>query len=236
MRAFQSAYVGRHDFPTFLPDFLLRRWFTLNARDRHSIRKTFRSRYWIGAALQLGFVGMTGTTLRSLEYVPTSVLRHLGRQFSRPVPDIATLRTLYRRRKTRSEHQRWAIQQWGLREFDAETERRLTEHIGARTHATLSRGRLEQAAREWLYRAYVAIPRRRVVTDLVRGIIQAVALQDHRDLRRFMTEYSIQRFLKDLLAPRPGGTMTHLEWLRRPPLMSAFGNDTANCAKEEIPL
>ena len=92
----------------YLPDFLLQRWFTLNANDRHSIRKTFRSRYWISAALQLGFVGMTGTTLRSLEYVPTSVLRHLGRQFMRPAPDIATLRTLYRRRKTRFEHQCWA--------------------------------------------------------------------------------------------------------------------------------
>ena len=105
MRAFQSTYVGRHNFPKFLPDYLLRRWFTLNEGDRHSIRKTFRSRYWIGAALQLGFVGMTGTTLKSLEYVPTSVLRHLGRQFVRPVPDVATLRTLYRRRKTRFEMQ-----------------------------------------------------------------------------------------------------------------------------------
>ena len=56
-----------------------------------------------------------------------------------------------------------------------------------------------------------------MITDLVRGIIQAVALQDHRDLRRFMTEYSIQGFLKDLLAHRPCGTMTHLEWFRRPP-------------------
>jgi TnpA family transposase len=217
MRAFQSTYVGRHNFPKFLPDYLLRRWFTLNAGDRHSIRKTFRSRYWIGAALQLGFVGMTGTTLKSLEYVPTSVLRHLGRQFARPVPDVATLRTLYRRRKTRFEHQRWAVEQWGLREFDAGIEQRLTEYIRERTHATLSRGRLEQAAREWLYRTLVAIPRRRVITDLVRGVIQSVAQQDHRDLRRFMTEYSIQGFLRDLLSHRPGGTMTYLEWLRRPP-------------------
>jgi hypothetical protein len=145
MRAFQSTCVGRHNFPKFLPDYLLRRWFTLNAGDRHCIGKTFRSRYWIGAALQLGFVGMTGTTLKSLEYVPTSVLRHLGRQFARPVPDVATLRTLYRRRKTRFEHQCWTVERWGLREFDAGIEQRLTEYIRGRTHATLSRGRLEQA-------------------------------------------------------------------------------------------
>ena len=81
MRVFQSTYVGRNDFPKTLPDFLLRQWFTLNARDRRAIRKAFRSRQWIGAALQLGFLGMTGTTLRSLEFVPAAVLHHLGRQF-----------------------------------------------------------------------------------------------------------------------------------------------------------
>src|SRR6266436_4457933 len=204
VRVFQSTYVGRHDFPKSLPDFLLQRWFTFNDCDRRAIRKAFRSRHWIGAALQLGFVGMTGTTLRSLEYVPAAVLRHLGRQFKQPVPDIATLRTLYRRRRTRFEHQRWAIKQWGLREFDPAIEQQLTEHVRSRTHATLSRGRLEQAAREWLYRAYVAIPRRRAITLLVRGVLQSVELQDHRDLRRFMTEYSIQGFLTELLTHRPG--------------------------------
>ena len=48
MRAFQSTYIGRHDFPKTLPDFSLRQWFTLDARDRRAIRKAFRSRQWIG--------------------------------------------------------------------------------------------------------------------------------------------------------------------------------------------
>jgi Domain of unknown function (DUF4158) len=158
---------------------VLRQCFTFNARDRRAIRETFLSRHWIGAALQLGLLGMTGTTLRSLEYVPAAVLRHLGRQFRQPIPDIATLRTLYRRPPTRFAHQRWVIKQWGLREFDPAIEQRLTEHLRSRTNATLSRGRLEQAARDWLYRAYVAIPRRRTITVLVRGVVQSVALQDH---------------------------------------------------------
>jgi hypothetical protein len=32
-----------------------------------------------------------------------------------------------------------------------------------------------------------------------------------------MTEWTVQGFIKALLSPGPGGTMTHLEWLRRPP-------------------
>jgi hypothetical protein len=63
MRGFQSAYIGRHEFPKALAEFELRPWFTFDARVRHEIRKAFRSRYWIGAALQLGFVRMTGATL-----------------------------------------------------------------------------------------------------------------------------------------------------------------------------
>jgi len=90
----------------------------------------------LATGAQLGFLGMAGTTLRSLEYVPAAVLRHLGRQFSQPVPEIATLRTPYRRRPTRFAHQRWAIKQWGLREFDPAIEQRLTEHLHSRTNAT----------------------------------------------------------------------------------------------------
>jgi hypothetical protein len=66
MRVFQSTYVGRHGFPKSLPDFQLQQWVTLSDADGKTIRKAFRSRYWISAALQLGFLGMNGTTLRSL--------------------------------------------------------------------------------------------------------------------------------------------------------------------------
>jgi len=216
MRAFQSTYIGRNDFPKSLPDFLLQQWFTLNPRDRRAIRKAFRSRLdWCRPAARI-----CRHDRHDIEIV--GICACCGSASSRSsiqaaVPDIATLRTLYRRRPTRFEHQRWAIQQWGLREFDPAIEQRLTVHLRSRTNATLSRGRLEHAAREWLYRAYVAIPRRRAITVLVRGVVQSVALQDHRDLRRYMTEATVQGFIKELLSHRPGGAMTHLEWLRRPP-------------------
>jgi hypothetical protein len=81
MRPFQSAYIGRHDFPRGLGEFELRQWLTFSIRDRRSIRKAFRSRHWIGAALHSGFIAMTGTTLRSLEYVPTVNRRRILTRF-----------------------------------------------------------------------------------------------------------------------------------------------------------
>jgi hypothetical protein len=173
MRAFQAASIGRHEFPKNLSEFELRQWFTFDERDRRGIRKAFRSRYWIGAALHLGFLAMTGTTLRSIEYVTGILLRHLGRQFVQKAPDLATLRSLYRRSQTLYEHQRWAPEQWSLGKFTEDVEKRLAAYVAERTHATLSANRLRQMAYEWLYRGYLEIPRRRVITDLVRIVIHS---------------------------------------------------------------
>ena len=217
MRAFQAAYIGRHEFPKNLSEFELQQWFTFDERDRRGIRKAFRSRYWIGAALHLGFLAMTGTTLRSIEYVPGILLRHLGRQFVQKAPDLATLRSLYRRSQTLYEHQRWAAEQWSLGKFTEDVEKRLAAYLAERTHATLSANRLQQMAYEWLYRGYLEIPRRRVITDLVRIVIHTVVHHDHAVLRKHRGEVRINACLQQLLEHRPGHSMTHLEWLRRPP-------------------
>jgi hypothetical protein len=50
MPAFQSAYIGWHDFPSRLSEFERQHWFTFDVRDRRSIRKAARSRYSIGGA------------------------------------------------------------------------------------------------------------------------------------------------------------------------------------------
>jgi len=217
MRPFQSAYIGRHNFPKGFGEFELRQWFTFDVRDRRSMRKAFRSRHWIGAALQLGFIAMTGTTLRSLEYVPTILLRHLGRQFVQKAPDLATLRSLYRRSQTLYVHQRWAIEFLELRKYDESVKRRLSVYLGERTQGTLSRTRLEQIAREWLYRICVEIPGNRVIADLVRAVVHAILIQDHEQLRQHRPDSSVSGCLALLLEHRPGRAMTHLEWLRRPP-------------------
>jgi hypothetical protein len=81
MCAFQSSYVGRHDFPTRLGDFKLRQWFTFDVRDRRSIRKALRSRYWtvlipvegraiVNATQCRRHLSMNRKTLKSPESLP----------------------------------------------------------------------------------------------------------------------------------------------------------------------
>ena len=142
MHDWQLAYLGRHAFPADVTDFELRQAFTFDELEREEIRRSFRSRLRIGVALQLGFLRLTGTTLDLLEYVPTTVLRHVGLQFALPAPDLATLRGLYRREKTRSAHQRWVIQYCGFRELDTRAEELLLTFICERTHGSILRPRL----------------------------------------------------------------------------------------------
>jgi hypothetical protein len=81
MRGFQFANIGRHDF--FLnrgPAANCNAGLRFTTKYCATFGKALQSRNWIGVALQLGFVSMTGVTLRSLEDVPPAMLRHLGRQ------------------------------------------------------------------------------------------------------------------------------------------------------------
>ena len=137
MRREGRAYLGRHRFPNDITEFELLRAFTFSDRERRDIRRAFRVRYRLAAALQLGFLRLTGTALGSVAYVHTVVLHHLGRQFRGPTPDLATLRALYRRRPTRFEHRRWAIEYLGLCKLDARGETGLDEELRQRTHGTL---------------------------------------------------------------------------------------------------
>jgi Domain of unknown function (DUF4158) len=214
MHDWQLAYLGRHTFPTELTNFELRQTFTFDAVEREDIRKAFRSRLRIGAAPQLGFLRLTGTTLSSIEYVPAAVLRHLGSQFAVPTPDLATLRALYKRKMTRVAHQSWAIEYGGFRVLDTRGEELLIAFVRERTHGSIARPRLEQYARAWLHRNSYLMPPDRWLSDHVRSVIRAVTTEDHAALVQALSADPLQACLERLLERRPTQIMTHLEWVR----------------------
>lgn len=185
MRRWELTYLGRSTFPKGLSEFELKRAFTFTDRERRDIRKAFRVKYRLAAALQFGFLRLTGLALGSVAYVPTAVLHHLGRQFRGPAPDLATLRALYRREATRFEHHRWAIEYSGLMKRDERGQASLVRELHERTHGTLSRSRLVQLAREWLFRCCYLIPSHRWMSVFVRRVVRAVVSRygnsDHRE-------------------------------------------------------
>ena len=68
------------------------------------------------AAVQLGFLRMSGCPLSDLKTIPLRLLRHVAAQLQVTPGSIATLRSLYERPKTCHEHQWWA---WSLKISDS---------------------------------------------------------------------------------------------------------------------
>ncbi len=74
---------------------------------------------------------MTGRLLDALRVVPPALGRHLGTQFGIEAPDLASLRTIYRRRRTLFEQQDLACAVLGFHTFTKARRRTLVRAINA---------------------------------------------------------------------------------------------------------
>jgi len=160
MRTLLWSYLGQRQFPKEMSRFEVQHFFTFTDGDRRELRIRFPKRVRLGAALQLGFLRMTGTTLATMNYVPRTLLKHLGKQLQYAAPDVTTLRALYRVSRTLYSHQRWACVHAGYRwpERGADTDA-VVQALVEGTAVTLDPQRLAQLAREALIRRHCLIPR-----------------------------------------------------------------------------
>src|SRR5512143_424057 len=102
----QLPYLGLKSLPEELSAWELD--FTLSPDELDTVEQRYQGLHRLGAALQLGFLRMTGCTLDAMRLVPPSLLHHLAKQLGIDSPTIASPRALYRRQRTRYEHQSWA--------------------------------------------------------------------------------------------------------------------------------
>lgn len=127
-------------------------FFTFSASERRVIDDERRSpALKLALALQIGFLRMTGRLLEALRMVPPALWRHLGAQFEIDAPDLASLRTMYRRRRTLFEQQDLACSVLGFHDVTEAQRRALVRAINAELSRTSDRQRLLQFARRWLY-------------------------------------------------------------------------------------
>ncbi len=69
----------------------------------------------LGVALQVGYLRMKGLPLNSVQRISPAILAFVGRVLDQPAPQLASIRALYRRRRTLFEHQAAAQEILGLR-------------------------------------------------------------------------------------------------------------------------
>jgi len=73
----QHHYLGTNNLPPALPPLELQAFFTFSPQDLAALRK-FDGAYRVGAALQLGFIRLSGNLLGSTEVVTRELVEHLA--------------------------------------------------------------------------------------------------------------------------------------------------------------
>lgn len=178
MNDWLSMYLGRGALPRDLSAFEIEAFFTYSEPERRVIDDERRTpSLKLALALQIGFLRMTGRLLEALRVVPPALWRHLGTQFGIEPPDLASLRTMYRRRRTLFEQQDLACAVLGFHSVTEAQRRALVRAINAELARTSDRQRLVQFARRWLYDHKQIIPRERELrTYIAKAIRQHEAM------------------------------------------------------------
>jgi len=108
---YHLRFVGADHLPRTLSEFDVARFFHLAPADAQAISERFRADRRLGVAVQFVFLRASGRPLDRFAVVPKTLLQHLAKELGVTQTSIASLRSMYRRRETLYDHQRWAREQ-----------------------------------------------------------------------------------------------------------------------------
>jgi hypothetical protein len=212
MQDWHSTCLGRRTLPRDLSAFEFEAFFNFSDAEQGVIEERRSAALKLALALQIGFLRMTGRLLEAVRIVPPALWRHLGEQFSVAAPDLASLRSMYQRRRTLFEHQEVACETLGFHWLSDAQRRALVRVLRDELTRTSDRQRLLQFARRWLYEHRLIVLRER---DLRKMIIKAIR-QHEAGLARTIVEavdpLLLVRCRATLTQPHESGT-TVQSWL-----------------------
>jgi TnpA family transposase len=217
MGRWDQQYLGYRTFPGALTSLEVERFFTPTLEEQKAISQRRTAPNKIAFALQIGFLKMTGRLLNSVEIVPASVFETIGERIGCAVPRIASIRALYRRRRTLFDHQAGARALLGRSDFGERAERALTTYLRREAIGVYNIQDLAQRARIWLIEHDYVLPGDSVIRRLTvralrfqeKALLQSIASATEKTLRA--------KWCGELLAPAPQGDRTVLEWLQAAP-------------------
>jgi hypothetical protein len=217
MKARQIQFLGLERFPRNITDFDFHQYFFFTRDEKRAIMARHGARSRIGFAIQLGFVRMTGCPLSSLESVPVTLLRHLRRHLELPAPDLASLRTLYRHRRTLFDQQSAATKLLGFRGFSNEHKRSLSRYVRGESKLTRSSRLLVSLAKQWLYDHKTLIPSDRILRSVVHAAQTATVKEIAAQVDAVITDAKRKEWLAAVVKKHGSTKRTVLEWLQASP-------------------
>ena len=196
MSRWEHRYLGRERFPDALSTLEIENFFTLGEDEFAAVRRRRRVLNRLALALQIGFLKMTGGTLNSVEIIPPGVLEHLGRQLGFAPPRLASIRALYRRRRTLFDHQTAALAALGRTEPSERAERGLVAYLRRKAAAVFDSAELIAHSRSWLVDHGYLLLRERDIRRLV------AAARRHHEQALFKTIATIAGPDRETWLPR----------------------------------
>jgi TnpA family transposase len=212
MQSWQGSHVGVREVPREVGEFELQAFFTFSRAEHAIIQRRRSSALKLGLALHIGFVRMSGRPLDAFRVLPVALLRHLGKELDIPVPDVASLRALYARGRTLSDHQQLACRAVGFGWMTQHQRRALLRALKDEASRCSDRERLLVHARRWLYEHQVLIVHDRALRRLVSSALTEFEAETATSIRNALAPEMWQRWLAATNETRPDG-QTMQNWL-----------------------
>ncbi len=212
MNDWQSTCLGRRSLPRDLSDFEIEAFFTFSEAERRIIEERRRPVLKLALALQIGFVRMSGRLLEAVRIVPPSLWRHLGEQFDVAAPDLASLRSMYHRRRTLFEHQEVACETLGFHWLSNAQRGALVRVVRDELTRTFDRQRLLQFARRWLYDHRLVVLRERELRALILQALRQYEAQFAAQIVSSVGPQQLSAWKAAIVQPHASGS-TMQSWL-----------------------
>lgn len=218
MAGFHLRFVGSKELPKSLSDFDVEQSFKLSSDDVAVIRERFRTDRRLGAALQLVVLRASGRVLDRTSNIPRALLRSLCQSLGLGETAIASLKSIYERRSTLYEHQKWARDTAGISDIDDAVLAELGISLEELTKTAASVDDLVQSAERWLFDRRYLLPADRLLRDLGRNAFASTEVLAIEGTKKEIPAQTRQRAVSAVYSPRRGRTGgTILEWLKTPP-------------------
>ena len=215
--SYVNRFVGTDNLPSRLSDFDVEHFFALSQSEIEAIAARFRSdKPRVAAAVQLVMLRATGRPFDRFAIIPRSLLRKVCESLGASPVSIASLRSLYERRPTLYEHQRWAREHLGLREFDHAALQELRGILALAAGEAIHTDDLVTAARMALFERRVVIPGGRRLLILAREAFADAEAQILDVIGRSLQPAEVRRATEWAYADHPQGR-NHIEWLKAGP-------------------
>lgn len=216
MSDWETRFLGWDHFPAGLEEAEVDVFFTLAEAELEAVTRHRKPPNRLGIAIQIGYMRMTGMGLNSVEMIPQIVLSHVADQLGQPPPHLASIRALYRRRRTLHDHQEAARAVLDLRVLTEHARRQLKVHLRKVVTTRIGRMQLVLEARGWLaHNRYQQVGERGLL-DLAREVRGRFEAGLREQLTKVASDDLSGRWAKELGSEHAPG-VSKLEWLRAGP-------------------